>query len=341
MHKTLEDLITDLSFRRHILNPNQADVANWKEWKNESEINESIYNEAKEIITGFYMPLDADEYEEETLKFRRRVNITPTEKNNITSLYGYQKQKNPGLRYAAAIIVLITASVILYNFLFQAEDVSDQQESKIINIIKKEAGKGQKLTITFPDGSVVKLNSESQITYPEQFSGDFRKVELIGEAYFDIAHHENWPFIVKSENTEIRVLGTSFNVTAYPEEETRVALVHGSVQVTTNVHSPITLQPMEMLTIMDEAQKVEVTPFDIRKTTAWKDNVIIFEKASFKEVQYALERWYNVKFHYEKAPIFKGGYTGEFNEQSLENVLKGMSSNKFRFRIEGKDIYIH
>ncbi len=342
MSKTLEDLLSDQSFRRHVLNPYQADNANWKDWMNESDINKSIYDEAKNLILGFYEPLSTDEYEEETLKFRRRINITSSEKGNIISLYGQKERKTPLLKYAAVILALVTVSLFIYKFSFLDSDSFETQAIYESEIIKKEACKGQKLTIVFPDGTVVKLNSESQITYLKQFSENVREVELSGEAYFDVAHFENWPFVVKTSDTETKVLGTAFNLSAYPGEAmTRIALVKGSVQVTSTGHDPVILKPSEMISINQSDDELVITPFDFEKITGWKDNKIIFDKASFKEVQFVLERWYDVHFHCNKTPVFSGGYTGEFADQSLENILRGMGEDKFTFSIKGKNVYIN
>jgi transmembrane sensor len=340
MEKKIEDLLTDQSFRKYILNPYQGNNSCWGEWRKESAANAAIYEEARNLILDFYEPLSTEEFESEALNFRRRINITPSDKNSIIHLYG-EKKSMPWWRYAAIFLAICFVGVLVGR-LIQDDNHTEIAEIPSVEYITKEAVKGQKLTIVFPDGTVVKLNSESFITYPVHFSEDAREVVLSGEAYFDVAHYDNWPFTVQTRDVRTTVLGTAFNISSYPENDyINIALVSGSVQVSNKDNQTITLEPKEMISIGETDEAMTISQFDFKKVTGWKDNLIVFDKASFKEVQFALERWYDVKFLYAKAPVFKGGYTGEFADQSLENVLLGMSANKFDFRIEGKKIFIN
>ena len=342
MRKGIEDLLTDEHFRQHILNPSIAEGDYWKNWLNEHEENADLYGQAKSLIIDFYEPLSKEEFQAEAIDFKRKIDVTIADKNDIISLYDQRKDnRNPWiLRVAASLLIIVSiafAAGWYFNKLKNQELVSYDPTK---NFIKKETDKGHKSTITFQDGTRVKLNSESFISYPEEFSGKVREVTLSGEAYFDVAHYDEWPFIVKSKGVQTRVLGTSFNVSAYPEEYcVKVALVEGSVEVKVGQREPVKLMPQKMAKIGKE-EKIEVFDFDIQKITAWKDNIIIFEKASFDEVQSTLERWYNVKFIYERRPEFEGGYTGEFVDISLELVLKGMSANKFNYEITGNKVFI-
>jgi ferric-dicitrate binding protein FerR (iron transport regulator) len=335
----IEDLLTDQSFINHILNP-QQDAVHWKKWKNMDEQNVALYDEAKEIILDFYESLTPEEYELEEKLFKRSIRFVASGKNDIIKLYEQRRPKRFREIYllAGILIVLMTIVSILNNIFFKAGPATVEENPAL----KKEAGKGQKVTIEFPDGTIVKLNSESTISYPSQFSDDVREVELIGEAYFDVAHYDNWPFVVHTDKVQINVQGTAFNLCSYPENESiRVALVSGSLEVSTLNNAPIKLKPMEMITIGRKKEDVYITGFNCRKITGWKDNIIFFEKASFEEVQYTLERWYNVRFHYDQMPVFEGGYSGEFSNQSLENVLIGMSSNKFTFELKTGNVFIN
>lgn len=342
MRKGIEDLLTDEHFRQHILNPSIAEGDYWKNWLNEHEENADLYEQAKSLIIDFYEPLSKEEFQAEAIDFKRKIDVTNADKNDIISLYDQRKDnRNPWiLRVAASLLIIVSiafAAGWYFNKLKNQEVVSYDPTK---NFIKKETDKGHKSTITFRDGTRVKLNSESFISYPEEFSDKVREVTLSGEAYFDVAHYDEWPFIVKSKGVQTRVLGTSFNVSAYPEEYcVKVALVEGSVEVKVGQREPVKLMPQKMAKIGKE-EKIEVLDFDIQKITAWKDNIIIFEKASFDEVQSTLERWYNVKFVYDQQPVFEGGYTGEFVDISLELVLKGMSANKFNYEITGNKVFI-
>jgi transmembrane sensor len=343
MSKKIEDLLTDQSFRRFVLNPQQGDFAAWEDWVNSSDENRRLYQEAHQIIIDFYNPLSQEEFESQSIEFTRRINVTKSEQRDIIGLYEQRnsKPRSAWVKYAAAILFLVLSAFAIS---FYINGLSDSGlEKDLTNImIKKATTTGQKMTIVFPDGTFVKLNSESTISYPEEFSKECREVTLVGEAYFDVAHYDDWPFIVKSEDTETMVLGTEFNVTAYPEEENLIiALVSGSVHVRTQGEQSVMLEPMQMATVKNKEQDLMVSDFDLLQVTGWKDNMIVFKKATFLEIQNTLERWYGVKIFYDDIPRFEGGYTGDFTDESLETILNGISSNKFDFEIEGKKVYIN
>lgn len=342
MEKGVDNLLTNERFRRYVLNPNQGDSDYWDNWKKEHIENIDLFNQAKSLIIDFYEPLSSEEFQTEAIAFKRKIDVTNADKNDIIKLYDQRRNnRNPWFfRIAASLLVFVSVALVA-NWYFtnnKKQEVAIYDATKVT--IKKKVGKGQKLTITFQDGTRVKLNSESYITYPEKFSDSIREVTLSGEAYFDIAHFDDWPFIVKSRNVNIKVLGTSFNVSSYPEEScVKVALVDGKIEVKAENQNPVKLKRQEMAKVKKD--DTEVTNFDVNKIIAWKNNKILFDKATFDEVQSTLERWYNVKFIYKQKPVFDGGYTGEFTDLSLESVLKGMSMDKFNFRIKGNEVYIN
>jgi ferric-dicitrate binding protein FerR (iron transport regulator) len=342
MSKKIEDLLTDQSFRRFILNPQQGNFTVWEDWISCSEENRELYREAREFIMDFYKPLSQEEFESQSIEFTRRINITKSEHKDIMSLYNQRHSKHSSwVKYAAVVLFLVVSGIVIS---FYTKDYFVQSENPDLtnSIIQKSTTTGQKMTKVFPDGTVVKLNSESSISYPEEFSSEIREVWLSGEAYFDVAHYEDWPFVVRTKDIETVVLGTEFNITSYPEDENvDIALVNGCVNVKTRDMQTIILKPMEMATIESTQQRIKVSEFDFLKVAGWKDNKIVFDKATFSEIQNTLERWYGVKFICTNIPSFEGGYTGRFADESLETILTGISSNKFDFEIKGKKVYIN
>ena len=129
----------------------------------------------------------------------------------------------PIWRVAASIAIVLGIAIVLYL----------SQSTTGINYLTKSTERGQKATITLSDGSTVRLNSESSITYPESFAEEIRELELVGEAFFDIKKDQDRPFIVSSHKIETTVLGTSFNINAYDSTAVSVALVSGKVKVNT------------------------------------------------------------------------------------------------------------
>lgn len=344
MKYSLQDLLTNPEFRRFTLNPLQGSGEFWLEWKEQSEENRRVFNEARSLIRDFYEPLSADEFQDEAIEFKRRIDVTRAEKDDIISLYESRRPKKaPWMRrLAAAIALLISAAVVMGWFLNKNHMNDSDGLNTADNMLRKEAGRGQKLTIMLQDGTKVKLNSESYIIYPKEFDKNVREVVISGEAYFDVVHYNNWPFVVKSKDVQTKVLGTSFNVMSYPDEKmVQIALVEGNVQVSTRDKPTVLLKPMEMASVVNEGEEIEISPFDLDKVTAWKDNRLVFKEASFEEVESRLGRWFNVDFVYDKGLVFEGGYKGDFSKESLKMILEGMSANKFDYKIEGKKVYIY
>jgi len=344
MKNNFQDLLTDIEFRKFVLNPRQGDSKYWDVWKNESQENQQLFEETEKLIKDFYEPLSAEEFQTEAIEFKRKIDVTNAEKNDIISLYENRKSKrNSWITRIAASIIIAIVSVFTISYLINySQENTISSIDPTLNMIQKEAGRGQKLTIMLPDGSKVKLNSESYIIFPEEFRKDVREVTVSGEAFFDITHNKNWPFVVESKNVWTKVLGTSFNVLSYPDENfVDIALVEGIVEVTTLDKASVQLSSSEMARIDKEHTEIIVSEVDIEKVTAWKENRLIFENASFDEIQCRLERWYNVEFVYDKRPVFEGGYTVDVTDERLELVLKGMSENKFKFRFEGKKVIIY
>jgi ferric-dicitrate binding protein FerR (iron transport regulator) len=213
-------------------------------------------------------------------------------------------------------------------------------------VIVSSNPRGQKSTVVLPDGTMVRLNSESYIEYPEEF-GNQREVRLVGEAFFNVVHDSAHPFIVHSGDVSVRVLGTSFNVQAFPYEESMsVAVVTGRVVVEQETaqfsRKQGVLLPKEMLRIDHKTGTFEKKTYDPDEMVAWKDGILAFKKASFNEIADRLERWYGVKFVIKRKKPITDGFTGHYRNPSLKIVLEGMSfSSEFKFNIEGDTVLIY
>lgn len=184
--------------------------------------------------------------------------------------------------------------------------------------------KGGTYRLTLSDGSKVWLNAASTLKYPSQFSDNERIVELEGEGYFDIAKDAKRPFKVRSKGQEIEVLGTGFNVSAYPDDpETKTTLVEGAIQVI-NLASKIVnrLSPGEQS--MTQEATTTVRQVDPNHYTAWKDGRFYFDHTPFDEMIAQVARWYNIEVVYRK-DIPKETFTGEMGRdltlQAMLNLL--------------------
>jgi ferric-dicitrate binding protein FerR (iron transport regulator) len=210
-----------------------------------------------------------------------------------------------------------------------------------------ESGYGKKTTFTLDDGSKVFLNAGSSLSYPEKFDASVREVVLKGEAFFDVARNVNQPFLVRSENVTTEVLGTSFNVQAFPGQRICVTVASGKVRVEA-VHNSgaggpppqaerVLLNPKEQAVFVNnELSKSEV---DTARFLAWKRNILRFDDVSLAQVVKALERWYNIDITFSNEEILNCRINGQFKEQSLESVLNSiqyMYNIDYRYRTQNQ-----
>ncbi len=208
--------------------------------------------------------------------------------------------------------------------------------------LTKTTSSGQKALVTLSDGSTVKLNAESTITYPDPLAADQRIIELRGEAFFDVTEDSKRPFIVCAHEVQTTVLGTSFDVNAYDADRVRVSLVSGKVRVHQREQDQeVFLKPGESVSYEPTSKELIVEKFDLMKLTAWKDGIIYLSEAGKEEVFEQLAKWYGVGFKYENEPTQSWDYSGQFDHMSLEMVLNTIGfSEGFNFRIEGKQVTI-
>lgn len=194
----------------------------------------------------------------------------------------------------------------------------------------------QPLTLT--DGTKVWLNSESSIRFPTAFSGNERKVEITGEAYFEVTKDATKKFIVSANGVTTEVLGTDFNVNTYADEnKIKITLLEGSVKVTKGALVGF-LQPGQQAQV-DTDVKV-VNHVNLQEVMAWKNGVFVMNKSDIGTIMRQVARWYDVEIVYENG-VPGGTITGEVPRiLNLSEVLKVYEYSGVRFRIEGKKIVV-
>lgn len=231
-----------------------------------------------------------------------------------------QPKRWPLLRIAASVLLMM-ASFAVYQSYFRSEPT--QQLTKITD-------QGQKSTLVLSDGTRVRLNAASTLSYPNQFTEGERVVSLSGEAFFEVVRNTEKPFKVKTENMEVRVLGTSFNVSVYSAAESSVTLATGSVHITAQ-KGDVILKPGQQAILSNAANDLTVRQVDVSEQIAWKDGVLIFKSANIDEVIQKLSRWYNVKIETSEAWPSDCRISAEYTNESLLNVLE---SFKFIYGLE-------
>ena len=224
-------------------------------------------------------------------------------------------------------------------------DTSDNKTSEIkYNTLT--IPRGGQFFITLSDGTQVWLNSESKIKYPVTFTkGNTRMVELIyGEAYFDVSpstQHQGADFMVKSQEQNVKVLGTEFNVKAYKSDSyIATTLVEGSVSIENN-GSTRKLTPGNQSNFNTVTNTIKITAVDVNDAISWKEGLFSFKNKTLHEIMLQLSRWYDVDIEIENAEAGEIRFNGVFNKhQDLENILLTIeNTNEAKFeKIENKII---
>ena len=264
------------------------------------------------------------------------ANISEGNKTKVIPLY------KKVTRYAVAVILFLSVGACVYLYLnyFDLDRAVDPVASQDYQNIVTQ--RGQKRTINLPDGSSIRLNYESLLKVPRKFTGSERTVFLTGHAHFDIIKDPGRPFIIHTENSKTRVLGTSFDVKTHPGH-TEIIVTSGKVEFSEKSKD---LNKV-ILTVDDRAvlvpnHKIDVSKVNAQHLTAWKDNRLLFEKRSLAEIIEVLEPWYDVEINV-KDPVLLGDiYKLSYDNPSLETVMERMSfMGKFNYTIEGKQVTIY
>lgn len=208
---------------------------------------------------------------------------------------------------------------------------------------------GKRFEIELSDGTRVHLNAGSSLKYPVNFvKGKDRKVFLNGEAYFNVAKDAEHPFIVNTEDMDVRVLGTQFNISSYPEDDNiNTVLVEGAVGIYKegSSYSPETateLKPGFKAIWRKKDQNVTVKEADIEMATAWIEGKIIFRRTPFNDIVKKLERHYNVTIVNNNEVLGKQLFGASFDVETIEEVLESFSANfKIEYTIQNNKVTIN
>ena len=198
---------------------------------------------------------------------------------------------------------------------------------------------GGQYQLNLPDGTVVWLNAASSLKYPTHFSGGERKVELTGEAYFEVAKNKEMPFIVKTGRQEVLVLGTHFNINSYSnEKETKTTLLEGAVRVAGN-GGTVVLKPGQQAVL--SSSQLQVQPVDVEEAIAWKNGYFQFNRSDLESLMRQVSRWYNVKVQYAgKIPLKE--YTGKIPRHvSADKLIEMLNYSGIKCQLQGSGIVVN
>lgn len=218
---------------------------------------------------------------------------------------------------------------------------------------------GSKTKLVLPDSTIVWLNAGSKLTYNEHFGTTNRNTTLIGEAFFDVKK-STVPFIIHANKMQIKVLGTAFNVRAYPDEKTtETSLIRGRVEIRLDKKPdrPFFLEPNEKLVVVNEPNEIKAKvqnkdPLVVYKgltrtvdstvvETSWVHNQLIFQDEDFYEVASKMEKWYGIAIEFKDEKIAQERLSGTFTSETIKEALDALQlTTKFHYNMKGNLITI-
>lgn len=283
------------------------------------EVSEQAWNESMEK-EEFSCSMEREKYKKEAARLLKRINAPRLYKRYA---------------WAAACVAMLTLfglGSLHIHPLFEKE----------IQYAEVSTTFGEKKEWTLPDGSKVELNACTTIKYPNQFEGKERKIELMGEAYFQISKNEKKPFVVHTAGFNVKVLGTKFNVKAYPENEiASVSVENGKVQVDLP-EAMARLTANEQIQINSFSHEYAKRKEDYRNATAWMQSKLHYDNASLHDVIKDLERYYNCRFKFAPNQTFNYRFSGEHDNKSIQSVLQSIEyTTGIKSKKEGKYILLY
>lgn len=220
-------------------------------------------------------------------------------------------------------------------------ETSNTQNQLSYNNLKTP--KGGEYQITLPDGTRVWLNSASSLRFPSAFTGNTRQVMLTGEAYFEVAKDKTKPFIVKTGETEIRVLGTRFNISGYSDDEvTTTTLIEGSVQLTKGAQHRI-LVPGQQAATSASSDDIQLSQGNIARAMAWKNGYFRFDDQDIRSIMKQVSRWYDVDVEFKGKSLNSKQFGGTFyRTKDIAELLSHLEQldNNIHFKMIGRRIVI-
>ena len=217
----------------------------------------------------------------------------------------------------------------------------DEKIEPVFNTLRIPVGGYYRLTLA--DGTKVWLNSKTELRYPVTFNGEERKVFLTGEAYFEVTHDEGHPFIVSTDNMNVKVYGTEFNVNTYQKGVIQTTLVNGKVGIRVNsTGKEVILKPNQMAEFEEQSGTVQVKDVDPYAYIAWRNGEFVFERETIEEIMERLSRWYDVKVFYTNESVKQKRFTGVIDRyDDIEQVLRLIEGPAtLRFEVKGNTVTV-
>jgi ferric-dicitrate binding protein FerR (iron transport regulator) len=330
-----EDFITDDSFINYSNRLNPEDIKLWEDWLATNPDYQKTTEEAKDFInqlTSKRQSLPKSFIDNEWKRLSKNLGL-----NNNKKVPAPGKFRIKIWQYAAAILILISVSGILIT-----TSISNQRDKITYNEIL--VPRGQMKNILLPDKSLVFLNSDTRLRYSTGFGKKNREVFLEGEAYFEVAHDSRKPFIVHTCENDIEVLGTAFDVKAYPDGNIhQTSLVRGTVRISYQNKESCILNPNQIYLLIRDSKSSKVFMTEtVGEYSSWTEGKIILRNSRFTDIAKDIERSHKLIFDIQNEQIRNCRYTGEFSTKDDIRTILGIicMTSPFDYEIAGDTVII-
>ena len=366
---TVEDFICDDSFQHFCKGDRHNDLQFWKSWiqnhpEKSEEITEAIRMVAVLSAKQGNLEVQRNILNDSIQRLGRLKETLGTEDRSPDFSLFSTKRKKYGIKYLAGIAATLLLVALGGVFFFKSQHTKTIEENVATENQKFDTKSEARKTIILTDGSIITLHSNSSITLIDGFNSQNRELTLSGEAFFDIKHNPKFPFKIHTANLDIQVMGTIFNVKAYPDSaQTETSLFTGKVMVSFKDPSKkkIILKPNEKMIFDNQANTITtkvsgsnkvIAPFYIvpasadslkqkSKELSWVHNRLKIDDEPFSLIAEKLQKWYgiNIVFSDEKVKGYR--YTGTFESETVVQALEALQlSYPFTFKINNKEIII-
>lgn len=314
-------------------------------WVNESYENRKLFDQYNEVWQLSNVVFDEGHYNTDAgwNSLHNRITKNNTVKNSKICLI---KANQLIIWKVASVAAMVVAALFIGLFFQKSTKLATNQIAKVQTprVVSMQSPRGQKSKVILADSTVVWLNSDSQLTYSNDFDGDIRYVTLSGEAYFNVKKDPKRPFIVRTTNGDVKVFGTRFNVCSYPDEQlTEATLEEGKIAVSImGKANPVAVNPGQRMVFDKQSGEISLNKVDTKLYTSWKENKLRFDDAIFADVVKKLERWYDVKIILDKDLKYSERYTMCIKTESLREVLKRLKlTTPMSYKIDEEKVFIY
>ena len=275
--------------------------------------NEELRNEFEDYLNLWHESEASDQVSFDAGKAWATMPIQKASKGRVI---GMQRKPNyTFLKIAATILIVMTAGYFLSDSV--KETFSSITNTSSLSIVSTGAEMKQ---IELPDGSMIKLNGNSEVSYEKGFGTEHRNISLTGGANFDVTRNESLPFIISAEASEVEVLGTSFDVNAYPGKDIQLNVTEGEVKFSSNAKSGL-VKAGERAVISEDGSEMEHGKMKSNNYAGWWTRKLVFENTPFPEVIKDIENTYWIKIDFDKA-LSNCPLTATYDNKSLDEVLE-------------------